>query len=210
VPDGQFDLFSVLSPALTRECARARRLIGRLCELERARTAFTVEATEAMAELSLGGARVRMRLDRIDAVAGGRVVLDYKSGRPLAPDWYGERPTYPQLLAYLAALGSEVVALATVNLTAREVRFTGVAASADVLPKVKAIPAVTGAALADWRAQQLRWEALIERLIRAFLGGDARVDPAPGVCDYCHLTDLCRIGAQPVAEPPAHSEDADE
>ena len=30
VPDGQFDLFSVLSPALTRECARAQRLIRRL------------------------------------------------------------------------------------------------------------------------------------------------------------------------------------
>jgi ATP-dependent helicase/nuclease subunit B len=210
VPDGQFDLFSVLSPALTRECARARRLIARLCELERTRAAFTVEATEAVAELSLGGARVRMRLDRIDAAAGGRVVLDYKSGRPQTPDWYGERPTYPQLLAYLAALGSEVVALATVNLTAREVRFTGVAASGDVLPKVKAIPAVTGAALSDWRAQQLRWQALIERLIRAFLAGDARVDPAAGACDYCHLTDLCRIGAQPSTEPPAHADDADE
>ena len=210
VPDGQFDLFSVLSPALTRECARARRLIARLCELERTRSAFTVEATEAVAELSLGGGRVRMRLDRIDAAVGGRVVLDYKSGRPQTPDWYGERPTYPQLLAYLAALGSEVVALATVNLTAREVRFTGVAASGDVLPKVKAIPAVTGAALSDWRAQQLRWQALIERLIRAFLAGDARVDPAPGACDYCHLTDLCRIGAQPSAEPPAHTDDADE
>lgn len=209
-PDGQFDLFSVLSPALTRECARARRLIGRLCELERTRPAFTVEATEALAELSLGGGRVRMRLDRIDAVAGGRVVLDYKSGRALTPDWYGERPTYPQLLAYLAALGGEVVALATVNLTAREVRFTGVAATAGVLPRVKPIPAVTGAAPSDWRAQQQRWEALIERLIRAFLAGDARVDPAPGACDYCHLPDLCRIGAQPGAEPPAPADDADE
>jgi hypothetical protein len=75
---------------------------------------------------------------------------------------------------------------------------------------VKAIPAVTGAALSDWRAQQLRWQALIERLIRAFLAGDARVDPAAGACDYCHLTDLCRIGAQPSTEPPAHADDADE
>jgi probable DNA repair protein len=210
VPDGQFDLFSVLSPALTRECARAQRLIRQLCELERARTPFAVEATEHVTELTLGGARVRMRLDRVDRVASGRVVLDYKSGRPPSPDWYGGRPTHPQLLAYLAALGADVVALATVNLTAREVRFSGVAATGDVLPRVKAIPAVTGAAVADWRAQQEAWVALVERLIRAFLAGDARVDPAPGACDYCHLTDLCRIGAHLAPELGTFTDEADE
>jgi RecB family exonuclease len=210
VPDGQFDLFSVLSPALARECARARRLIARLCELERTRAPFTVEATEQVTELARAGARVRMRLDRVDRVAAGSVVLDYKSGRRETPDWYGERPTYPQLLAYLAALGAEVVAVSVVNLTAHEVRFTGVAARGDVLPRVKAIPAVTGAASADWRAQQHAWEALIERLIHAFLAGDARVDPAPGACDYCHLTDLCRIGAHLAPEVSPLTDDADE
>jgi probable DNA repair protein len=210
VPDGQFDLFSMLSPALTRECARAQRLIRRLCELERTRAPFAVEATEHVTELALGGARVRMRLDRVDAIAAGRVVLDYKSGRPQTPDWYGERPTYPQLLAYLAALGADVVALAAVNLTAREVRFTGVAATGDVLPRVRAIPAVTGAAAADWRAQQRSWEAVIERLIRAFLAGDARVDQAPGACDYCHLADLCRIGAHLAPEVRIFADEADE
>jgi ATP-dependent helicase/nuclease subunit B len=210
VPDGQFDLFSVLSPALTRECARARVLIARLCELERTRAPFTVEATEHMTELSLGGGRLRMRLDRVDAIAGGRIVLDYKSGRAGNADWFGERPTHPQLLAYLTALGSDVVALATVHLTAREVRFTGVAASADLLPRVKALPPVTGAAATDWAVQQRRWRALIERLIRAFLAGEAGVDPAPGACDYCHLTDLCRIGAHLAPELPGHADEADE
>lgn len=210
VPDGQFDLFSVLSPALARECARAQRLIRRLCDLERTRAPFTVEATEQVTELALAGARVRMRLDRVDSVAAGRVVLDYKSGRREAPDWYGERPTHPQLLAYLAALGADVVALATVNLTAREVRFTGVAATGDLLPRVKAIPAVTGAAAEDWRAQREAWVALIERLIRDFLAGAARVDPAPGACDYCHLADLCRIGAHLAPELRTFTDEADE
>ena len=210
VPDGQFDLFSVLSPALTRECARAQALILRLCELERTRAPFTVQAIEHMTELALAGARVRMRLDRVDSVAGGRIVLDYKSGRPGSPDWFGERPTHPQLLAYLAALGSDVVALATVNLTARDVRFTGVAATAELLPRVRAVPAVTGAAALDWAVQQRSWVALIERLIGEFLAGVARVDPAPGACDYCHLADVCRIGAHLGPELPAHGEEADE
>jgi probable DNA repair protein len=207
-PDGQFDLFSVLSPALERECRRARTLIRRLCELELTRAPFTVEATEHVTELALGGGRVRMRLDRVDAVDGGRAVLDYKSGRPATPDWFGERPTHPQLLAYLAALGRDVLALATVNLTAREVRFTGVAAAGGLLPKVRALPAGIGAA--DWPAQQSSWVALIEGLIRAFLAGDARVDPAPGACDYCHLADLCRIGAHASPEAPTHADETDE
>jgi len=210
VPDGQFDLFSMLSPALTRECARTQALILRLCELERTRAPFAVEAIEHMTELALAGARVRMRLDRVDSVAGGRIVLDYKSGRPGSPDWFGERPTHPQLLAYLAALGSDVVALATVNLTAREVRFTGVAASGELLPRVRAVPPVTGAAALDWAVQQRSWLALIERLIRGFLAGVARVDPAPGACDYCHLADVCRIGAHPGPELAVRAEEADE
>jgi RecB family exonuclease len=208
-PDAQFDLFTVLSPALERECVRAERLIHRLCVLERTRPPFTVEATEHMTELAVGGGRVRLRLDRVDRLADGLAVLDYKSGRPGSPDWYGARPTHPQLLAYLTAMGSDVMALATVNLTAREVRFTGVAATADLLPRVSAL-AASGAAAADWPAQQRSWQELIGRLIGAFLAGDARVDPAEGACDYCHLTDLCRIGAHLAPEAAARADESDE
>jgi ATP-dependent helicase/nuclease subunit B len=207
--DAQFDLFTVLSPALERECRRARVLIHRLCALERSRSPFAVEATEQVAELVLGGGRVRLRLDRVDRLAEGRAVLDYKSGRPGSPDWYGERPTHPQLLAYLTALGSDVVALATVNLTAREVRFTGVGASADLLPRVKAAAGRVGEP-PDWGAQQRAWQALIEELIRAFLAGEAQVDPAPGACDYCHITDICRIVAHLAADGSRHTDDADD
>lgn len=208
--EGQFELFTALPPALMRECARAERLILSLCRLERTREPFRVLATEAPAELALGGGLVRMRLDRIDAIAEGEVILDYKSGRPLAADWYGERPTHPQLLAYLAALGAQVVALATVNLTAREVRFTGIAASAGLLPKVKAVRGAPEAGAAAWQQQQSSWRERIARLTRAFLAGEAAVDPAPGACEYCHVTDICRIGAH--QEPPAlpAAEDADE
>ena len=204
---GQFDLFAARSPALERECRRAERLIRRLCELERSRSPFAVEATEQVAELALGGGRLRLRIDRVDTVATGRAVLDYKSGRVIAPDWLSERPTQPQLLAYLAALGQDVVALANVNVTAREVRFRGVAATAAVLPRVKALPA---AAAPDWAAQQRTWIALLEQLIEAFLEGDARVDPAPGACDHCPLPDLCRIGAHLGPEPPSAVSEAGE
>jgi ATP-dependent helicase/nuclease subunit B len=210
-PDGQFDLFAEIPPVLARECRRAERLIRRLCELERERAPFSVVATEAPAELALCGARLRMRLDRIDSIGSGRVILDYKSGQPGTPDWYGERPTHPQLLAYLAALGADVIALATVHVNTREVRFCGVAGAPQLLPRVKALPTAEADLAAAWRAQQAQWQRLIERLISAFLAGDARVDPAPGACDYCHLSALCRIAEhRGGATELAPAEDADE
>jgi ATP-dependent helicase/nuclease subunit B len=187
--EGQFDLFVQLPAVIERECRRAERLIRRLCELELTRPPFTVAGTEQSAELVVAGARLRMRLDRVDTLASGRVILDYKSGRSTPADWYGERPSQPQLLAYLAALGEDVVALATVHVTARKVHFNGVAAAEGLLPKVRG----PRAGAADWPLQLQHWRALIERLIHAFIAGDAQVDPAAGACTYCHVIDICRI-----------------
>ena len=177
--------------------------------LEGTRTAFTVDTLEEGAELSLGGGRLSMRLDRVDLVDGARVILDYKSGRPHTPDWYGERPAQPQLLAYLAALGGAVAGLATVHLTARETCFSGITATAEVLPRVKAWRAQAGGP-ESWPAQQARWSDTVAGLIGAFLRGDAQVDPLPGVCKRCHLADVCRIGAHAAPEDPAHPGDADD
>jgi ATP-dependent helicase/nuclease subunit B len=196
VAEGQLDLFSAIPAALARECRRAARLIRRLCELERTRQPFSVEGAESHTVLTLGGATLHMRVDRVDQLeSGGRAILDYKSGLRTAADWYGERPTHPQLLAYSEALGEQVVALATVSVNARQVRFDGLARDANLLPKVKAAQATAGRAAAPaWRERQLAWRATLERLIAGFLAGDATVDPLPGACNYCQVIDICRIG----------------
>ncbi len=204
----QLDMFVEMAPALARECRRAARLIRRLCECERERAPFSVQALESDAELTLAGARLRMRIDRVDALAsGGRAILDYKSGRRVSADWYGERPAHPQLLAYSEALGEEVVALATVSVNAREVRFEGLARSPRLLPAVKAVrPA--GAADA-WAEQRRAWRAILTGLIRGFLAGEAAVDPRPGACDYCHVIDICRISERAGGvDPPGGSGEA--
>jgi len=193
VADTQLELFAALPAALARECRRAERLIAALCELERSRAPFQVEATELASELTLAGARMRIRLDRVDSLADGRrVILDYKSGRRTPADWFGERPSHPQLLGYLAALGEDVSALANVHVTAREIAFSGVAASDGILPKVKGLRGEAGGA-PDWPAQQLAWRTIIVRLVGDFLAGRAAVDPVAGACSYCHVIDLCRI-----------------
>lgn len=188
----QLDLFTHVPPMLARECRRAERLIRRLCELERARAPFRVEAIESDMRLSLAGATLHMRVDRVDALeGGGRTVLDYKSGRPIRSDWLGERPTHPQLLAYAQALGDDVAAIATVVVSAREVRFDGVARAANLLPAIK--PVSPGGDADGWLERQIAWRAIVVRLIRGFLAGDAAVDPRPGACEYCHVRDACRI-----------------
>jgi RecB family exonuclease len=195
--DMQGDLFGdpERSPALSRECRRATRLIRALCAVERERAPFRVESTELDSTLTLMGAQLRIRIDRVDALeSGGRVILDYKSGRRTTADWYGERPSHPQLLAYLAALGEDVVAMATVNVTAREVRFDGIANSPELLPKVRGVEGAFGTDPLDaWPIRRQEWLSRVQHLAADFLAGRALVDPKPGACDYCHVASICRI-----------------
>jgi probable DNA repair protein len=182
-------------PALARECRRTARLIRKLLEIERGRAPFRVQHTEYASRLRVAGQELRLRIDRLDALAsGGLAILDYKSGRRISGDWYGERPSHPQLLAYLAAVGNEVLAMATVNVTAREVRFDGIAASAGLLPKVAGVKAAAGESQDAWQARVREWHGLVERLAAAFAAGQAAVDPKPQACDFCHVASVCRVG----------------
>lgn len=186
---------SLAGPALVRECRRTARLLRKLLATERARAPFRVQHTEYGARLRLGEQELKLRIDRVDALEGGGLaILDYKSGRRATSDWYGERPSHPQLLAYLAAVGEAVVALATVNVTAKEVRFEGIAASARLLPKVAGVKAQEGQAEEAWPLRVREWRAVVERLARDFAAGHAPVDPKPRACDYCHVFSVCRVG----------------
>jgi len=186
---------NIRSPLFARECRRTIRLIKRLCVLELTRDPFRVQDTEFEKTLTVAGAQMNVRIDRLDALeSGGQAILDYKSGRRTTADWYGERPSHPQLLAYLAAVGGDVAAMATVNVTAREVRFDGIASSGQLLPKVRGVePPVGGASGNAWDARRIEWMACIERLATSFLSGRAVVDPKPGACDWCHAVSVCRV-----------------
>jgi RecB family exonuclease len=186
---------NVRSPLFARECRRTVRLIKRLCVLELTRDPFRVQNTEFEKTLTVAGAQMNVRIDRLDALeSGGQAILDYKSGRRTTADWYGERPSHPQLLAYLAAVGGDVTAMATVNVTAREVRFDGIASSAQLLPKVRGVDPPVGEASGNaWDVRRVEWMACIERLAMSFLSGRAVVDPKPGACDWCHAVSVCRV-----------------
>jgi len=182
-------------PALARERRRTARLVRRLLELERSRAPFRVQRTEYGSRLRLADQELKLRIDRLDALeSGGVAILDYKSGRRVSADWYGERPSHPQLLAYLAAVGEGVVAMATINVTAREVRFDGISASEKLLPRVAGVKGPEGRSEDAWQLRVREWRAVVERLARDFAAGRAPVDPLPRACDYCHVASVCRVG----------------
>jgi ATP-dependent helicase/nuclease subunit B len=159
-----------------------------------------VRHTEYASRVRLAGQELRLRIDRLDALAsGGVAILDYKSGRRVSADWYGDRPSHPQLLAYLAAVGDDVVALANVIVTAKEVRFDGIATSEKLIPKVAGVKTAAGESQDAWQVHVQEWRALVERLAGAFAAGQAPVDPKPGACDFCHVASVCRVGDSLIA-----------
>lgn len=179
-----------------REMRRAVRLIHALCDLEKKRGPFNVRQMERESVLRIATAQMTVRIDRVDEVDGGLAILDYKSGRPIPGDWYSERPSHPQLLAYLAAVGRETQAMATISVTAREIRFDGVAAHGSLLPKVRAVEPPTGEESAGgsaWAIRQDEWIGRVERLVSDFVAGHASVDPRPKACEYCQVVSVCRI-----------------
>jgi probable DNA repair protein len=193
--------------ALARERRRAQRLVLELCELERRRQPFRVRALEARRVLSLSGAALDVRIDRVDELAdGSAVIFDYKSGRPQALDWLDERTANPQLLVYLHALDTPVSALVNAYLNSARVSYRGLADQKGRLPGVDALraaatPTSVNAPMTDasaqqdsaWQGQVDRWRRHVEAVARDFLEGRAAVDPVEQACRTCHLHTFCRI-----------------
>jgi len=200
-PDAAADatgLTQLRRAAIGRELGRAARLINALCDIEAARTPFVVHEVERAHRVNIGGALLNVRIDRIDRLSdGSHVILDYKSGRAVTPDWEVERTTHPQLLVYLLAAGVPVSALAVAHLDPKSVVFKGIGDEDFRLPGVK------GSA-GSWSQQLQAWDAQVTQLARDFVRGDARVDPMDKACDHCHLHAFCRIAdvdADPEEQP---------
>ncbi|HXF65402.1 MAG TPA: PD-(D/E)XK nuclease family protein, partial [Burkholderiales bacterium] len=192
-PDVMTEAFSAL------ERSRVAALLLRLAELERQRAPFAVLTREQARPVSVAGVQVGTRLDRVDRLAdGSRVVLDYKTSREVdVGDWLGERPDEPQLPLYAASGGGELAAVAFVQLTARAVRFEGLARAPGLLPGVPRLEDSRKAAAhcRDWRALIEGWRAALEGLAREFLAGRAEVAPKdyPATCRHCDFPTLCRV-----------------
>lgn len=189
------------------EQRRLEKLLGEWLEIERQRGPFTVVKQEGARQVEWGGLVFRIRVDRIDQLAGGRqAILDYKSGEHAVAEWDGERPDEPQLPLYALTHSQEPAAVLFAQLKTGGLRFKGYAREEVVAAGVTTLDE------RSWNERMLEWRAALTRLAEDFRAGRAEVDPKDPrqTCRLCSLTPLCRVtelglaGAAPETEENGH------
>ncbi|HEU5352221.1 MAG TPA: PD-(D/E)XK nuclease family protein [Terracidiphilus sp.] len=181
------------------ESQRLVRIVSQWLEFESHRLPFTIEQTELSQTVSPAGLQLKVRLDRLDRLADGSLlVIDYKTSAHKPSEWTTPRPEDPQLPLYAVfalpakeALGG----LAFAQLRTGEPAFAGRlhdAASTLNSSLTRAKSLVKNPLTAD---QISEWRATIEDLARDYLAGRADVDPLDPAktCERCGLHTLCRI-----------------
>jgi ATP-dependent helicase/nuclease subunit B len=186
-----------------------RRLLAWL-EQEKQRADFTVITTEDELESpELGGIEFKCRVDRLDRVDQGIVLVDYKTGVVERASCDGERPDQPQLPAYavLRSHASEepLAGVAFAALNPRKVGFTVVGSLPAVFSPSTSDPNAATPPRSKWNPAELTatemellqesWRTTLTRLANDFRDGVAIVDPKKHgqTCAYCEQSLLCRI-----------------
>jgi ATP-dependent helicase/nuclease subunit B len=178
--------------AVQRE--RLQRLLGPWLELEMMRSPFRVKLSEKeFGDVSVGPLRLSVRMDRVDVIDGGEVLIDYKTGSASPSDWLTERPNAPQLPLYaILSDPDQLQGVAFGLVRAGEGRdLKGYAVSDGVLPKMVRLPKN----VANLEAQVEEWRRVLEHLAEDFAAGAATVAPNkyPTTCERCAQRILCRL-----------------
>ena len=177
---------------LEAEQDRICSLILEWLDYEAKRSPFTVEAGEVKLAATVENLKLQVRVDRIDCIRNGRVIIDYKTGVVKADAWEGERPDEPQLPLY-AGFGrvDELQGVLLGRVREGETRFIGRVENADDV-----IAGDTKLSKPPYREEMLQaWQRVLLDVGRQFLRGEAQVDPKryPKTCEFCPLPGLCRI-----------------
>jgi ATP-dependent helicase/nuclease subunit B len=190
--EGSSDNWSVAYLQAERE--RVVQLIGEWLELERKRPPFIVEQQEQSLIARVGELQLSLRADRIDKVEGGRLLIDYKTGKINLAGWEGDRPDEPQLPLY-AAYGNieDVRGVVFAQVRTGDLKLDGSVADQALIPDDARVPRSNVPAYSTDLRQ--RWERVLLALSKQFVAGDAQVDPKryPKTCEFCPLPGLCRV-----------------
>jgi probable DNA repair protein len=176
------------------------------------RQPFTVAAVEEPVNIRVGELALRVRVDRVDEVAGGKLLIDYKTGEVSPNSWEGARLDQPQLPLYAAYGGTEnLIGAVFAQVRRPDPIFKGRVAdaknnlAASVKEDGKQIAPYTPAVVEEWRTA-------LGQLAAGFLRGEAVVDPRsyPKTCKFCELPGLCRIAEQRRSESLAAEDDEEQ
>jgi probable DNA repair protein len=188
---------------------RLLTLLQQWMEAELLRGPFTVLDSEVQQHIPVGPLTLDVRLDRIDQVTGGFVLVDYKTGAAGHPQqWESERPDDPQLPLYaLLNADDELKGFAFAKVRAGEMKWLGYEVEpGGILPASRVNNSVR------LSAELLQnWHAVLTNLAHDFAGGRATVDPNnyPQTCEHCAQRILCRLDPASLSRA-AESEDPSE
>jgi ATP-dependent helicase/nuclease subunit B len=194
---------------LDAEQKRIVSLIEEWLDYEAKRADFTVEAGEEKLAATVGDLKLQVRVDRIDAVGGGRVIIDYKTGMLNGVSWDGPRPDEPQLPLY-AGFGQidHLKGVLLGRVREDKVKFIGRVEDARTV-----MPGDTKLTRPPYSADMLRgWQDVLGGLGQQFLRGEAQVDPKqyPKTCKFCDLPGLCRIAESDRADAGDEADESDD
>jgi probable DNA repair protein len=184
---------------LELEGQRLTKLVTEWLEYEATRVEFEVADTEVKRTVHLAGLTLDLRLDRVDRLKDGSLlVIDYKSGYVSPNAWELPRPEDVQLPLYAGfALEQDerLGGLVFAKVRTGDQEFSGrvVDARATLIKSLRGNKNLVKIPLTP--EQLFKWREYIEQLAKDFIGGKAEVDPRDPVktCERCGLQTLCRI-----------------
>lgn len=154
---------AVLQQLLELEKQRIDQLLRQALALDSEREDFQIVKTEAPLETMVSGVRIRLRVDRIDELRdGGVIILDYKTGKRRQFLDTDAEPREMQLVVYAMAAEEPVVGLGLFNIDSRAVGIDG--AGKTFTPDL------------EWDESLSRWIGEVREMASEIKQGDVRIN----------------------------------
>lgn len=164
---------------------------------------FEILGVEQKSRLDLAGLPLSFKIDRIDRLDDGSLVLiDYKTGsRNSVNNWISERPQAPQLPLYALSQESHIEAVTWAQVGLGQCQFIGlsnrhefgVEGAGGINVKKLEQNKHVAEHFADWNGLLSFWNQALGNIATEFINGDARRDPTNlGVCTNCPTPVICR------------------
>ena len=171
----------VLGALMSMERERAGTLLEDLVAADVGRDAFTIAKVEWSVRITLGDFELQLRIDRIDRLDDGSlVVLDYKTGTRKSFLDRNREPKDVQLVVYAGALTEPVAGLGLVHIDSRSIRFDGAGR-----PFTEE---------QDWDSTLAGWTVQVQTAAAGIQRGDVRVNMMQSTDKSRPLSLLSRIG----------------
>ena len=172
----------VLQRLINIERGRLRQLLRDFIHAEVSRPEFNVAAVEMKLDYEKFGIRLGLRIDRIDCLADGRMlVVDYKTGSPKTFLNRNRELKDLQLMVYADALSEEIGGLAFINVDSREISYKAAGGGWN-----EAEEDAWGETLQSWRSE-------VHQALEALATGDARINILQSASDGRSLNILSRL-----------------